>query len=80
MANWLWLLSVILLCFQWIVLHLANVPLSPEWQALSAGLAIFGAAFILSWAAELAQLDIPQTLALAVLALLAVLPEYAVDM
>jgi len=80
MANWLWLGSAILLCLQWIVLHLAHVPLSPEWEALTAGLAIFGAAFILSWAAELAQLDIPQTLALAVLALLAVLPEYAVDM
>ena len=80
MADWLWLGSAILLCLQWIVLHLAHVPLSPEWEALAAGLAIFGAAFILSWAAELAQLDIPQTLALAVLALLAVLPEYAVDM
>ena len=80
MANWLWLGSAILLCLQWIVLHLAHVPLSPEGEALTAGLAIFGAAFILSWAAELAQLDIPQTLALAVLALLAVLPEYAVDM
>ena len=80
MADWLWLGSAFLLCLQWIVFHLAHVALSPEWQALSAGLAIFGAAFILSWAAELAQLDIPQTLALAVLALLAVLPEYAVDM
>jgi cation:H+ antiporter len=48
--------------------------------ALSSGIAIFGAAFLLSWAAELAQLDIPQTLALAFLALIAVLPEYAVDM
>ena len=80
MADWLWLGSAFLLCLQWIVFHLAHVPLSPEWEALAAGLAIFGAAFILSWAAELAQLDIPQTLALAVLALLAVLPEYAVDM
>src|SRR5436309_14586335 len=35
---------------------------------------------MLSWAAELAQLDIPQALALALLALIAVLPEYAVDM
>jgi cation:H+ antiporter len=41
---------------------------------------IFGAASILSWAAELAQFDIPQSLALAFLALVAVLPEYAVDM
>lgn len=80
MVNWLWIGSTVLLCLQWIVLHFLHVGLSPEWEALSAGLAIFGAAFILSWAAELAQLDIPQTLALAVLALLAVLPEYAVDM
>jgi cation:H+ antiporter len=35
---------------------------------------------MLSWAAELAQLEIPQALALALLALIAVLPEYAVDM
>ena len=35
---------------------------------------------MLSWAAELAQFEIPQALALALLALIAVLPEYAVDM
>ena len=34
---------------------------------------------MLSWAAEAAQVDISAGLALAVLALLAVLPEYAVD-
>lgn len=80
MTNWLWLGSAILLCLQWIVLHLSGLPISPEWQALSAGLAIFGAAFLLSWSAELAQLEISQALALALLALIAVLPEYAVDM
>ena len=80
MKNWLWLGSAILLCLQWIILHLAHAAIAPEWQALSTGIAIFGAAFILSWAAELAQLDIPQSLALAFLALVAVLPEYAVDM
>src|ERR671918_1425349 len=50
------------------------------WEALSFGLAILGAAFVLSWAAEVAQLDISQTLAIAGLALIAVLPEYAVDL
>jgi cation:H+ antiporter len=44
------------------------------------GAAILGAAFLLAWAAEVAQLDISQTLAIAVLALIAVLPEYAVDL
>ncbi|MGH7845423.1 MAG: sodium:calcium antiporter [Candidatus Binatia bacterium] len=81
MAHWLWLGSAILLCLQWLFLRLVSgIHLPPEFEALSAGVAIFGAAFILSWASELAQLDIPQTLALACLALIAVLPEYAVDM
>ena len=44
------------------------------------GLAIVGAAFLLSWAAEVAQLDISAGLAIAVLAFIAVLPEYAVDL
>ena len=48
-------------------------------EAALFGLAIVGAAFILSWAAEVAQLDISAGLAIAVLALIAVLPEYAVD-
>ena len=80
MGNWLWLGSSTLLCVQWISFHLVGAHLSPEAQALCAGLSIFGAAFLLSWAAELAQFDIPQALALALLALIAVLPEYAVDM
>jgi cation:H+ antiporter len=47
--------------------------------ALVFGIAIIGAGFILTWAAEAAQVDISAGLALALLALLAVLPEYAVD-
>ena len=43
------------------------------------GAAIVGAAFLLSWAAELAQLEISASLAIGLLALVAVLPEYAVD-
>jgi len=80
MANWLWIGSSALLCLQWIVVHLSGGHLTPHWMALSSGAAIFGAAFMLSWAAELAQKDIPQALAIALLALIAVLPEYAVDM
>jgi len=80
MSNWLWIGSSTLLCLQWITIHPSGTHPPPEFQALSAGLAIFGAAFMLSWAAELAQLEIPQSLAIALLALIAVLPEYAVDM
>ena len=80
MANWLWIGSSSLLCLQWIIIHLSGGHPAPHWMALSSGVAIFGAAFMLSWAAELAQKDIPQALAIALLALIAVLPEYAVDM
>jgi cation:H+ antiporter len=55
-----------------------EVPLVVE--TIAYGVAIMGAAFLLSWAAEVAQKDISQTLAIAVLALIAVLPEYAVDL
>src|SRR5215470_2086400 len=65
---------------QWLIVHFSGMPLAPQWEALSSGISIFGAAFLLSWGAELAQLDIPQALAIAFLALIAVLPEYAVDM
>ena len=80
MTNWLWIGSSLLLCLQWIMIHFAGVHPAPHLEALSSGIAIFGAAFLLSWAAELAQKDIPQALAIALLALIAVLPEYAVDM
>ncbi|MEV6717435.1 sodium:proton exchanger [Lentzea sp. NPDC051208] len=48
--------------------------------ALVFGVAIVGAAFVLAWAAEAAQVDVSAGLAIAVLALVAVLPEYAVDL
>lgn len=62
-----------------LVLAAANASLPHPVQALVFGLGIVGSAFILSWAAEAAQLDVSAGLAIAVLALVAVLPEYAVD-
>ena len=44
------------------------------------GLAIVAAAFLLAWAAEAAEVDISQALAVAFIAFVAVLPEYAVDL
>ncbi len=79
MSVTLRLIIAILLPLQWISIRLFDVHLPPQWEVAGAGLAIFGAAFLLSWAAEVAQVDIPQALALAFLALVAVLPEYAVD-
>ena len=60
-------------------LGITQVHIAPILGALVFGVAIFGAAFILSWAAEAAQIDMSQSLAIALLALIAVLPEYAVD-
>jgi cation:H+ antiporter len=57
---------------------LGAAPVAPLAAALF-GLAIVGAAFLLAWAAEAAQVDISAGLAIAVLAVIAVLPEYAVD-
>ena len=63
-----------------VVLRLTEPHLAHALEALLFGLAIVGAAFLLSWAAEAAQLDISAGLAIAVLAFIAVLPEYAVDL
>jgi len=46
---------------------------------LVSGVAVVGAAFVLTWAAETAEVDVPRSFALAVLAVIAVAPEYAVD-
>ena len=63
-----------------LVLRLSHVEVSHPVAALTFGLGIVGAAFILSWAAEVAQLDVSAGLAIALLAFIAVLPEYAVDL
>lgn len=65
----------------WAVAYqLGGLGIPPEGQALLAGVAILGSAFLLSWSMELAERDIPQNLALLALALVSVLPEYAVDL
>lgn len=43
------------------------------------GVSVLGASFLLAWGAETAEKDVPRAFAIAVLAVLAVAPEYAVD-
>ena len=62
------------------VLAFAGGSVPPWLGSLLFGVAILGAAFLVSWAAELLQFDVSPNLAVAVVALLAVLPEYSVDM
>lgn len=63
-----------------IVVRIAGITLAPVVEMLVFGAAVVAAAFLLAWAAEAAQKDISGALAIAVLALIAVLPEYAVDL
>ncbi|WP_432993239.1 sodium:proton exchanger [Dactylosporangium sp. CA-233914] len=62
-----------------VVVALTGLELPAPVAAVVYGGAIVGAAFVLAWAAEAAQVDVSAGLAVAVLALIAVLPEYSVD-
>lgn len=62
-----------------VTLRFVSIDLPHPVEAAVFGLVIVAAAFILSWGAEVAQLDISAGLSIAVLAFIAVLPEYAVD-
>jgi cation:H+ antiporter len=59
--------------------HLGVLTLPIEMATLFDGVAIVGASFAMAWGAEAAEHDIPRAMALTVVAVLAVLPEYAVD-
>ncbi|MCX5682805.1 MAG: sodium:calcium antiporter [Planctomycetota bacterium] len=61
-------------------MRLAGIHCDPPIMVLVSGLAVLGASFLLLWACDVVQADVSQTLALAIVALIAVLPEYAVDM
>jgi cation:H+ antiporter len=63
-----------------VVLRIVGLHLDPVEALLIYGAAVVSASFLLAWAAETAQIDVSGGLAIAVLALVAVLPEYAVDL
>jgi cation:H+ antiporter len=62
------------------VLHVWEPHIAPEFEAIVFGIGIFAAATLLTWASEVAETEVSAGLALVVLALIAVLPEYAVDL
>ncbi len=63
-----------------LLLRLAGIEIPPGPTVLVYGAGVVASAVLLSWAAEAAQVDISGSLAIAILALIAVLPEYAVDL
>ncbi|HUF90654.1 MAG TPA: sodium:calcium antiporter [Gemmatimonadota bacterium] len=75
-----WLVGTVALTIPSLSFVLGGVHASPLVAAIVFGAGILGAAFLLSWAAEVSQMEISQAFALAILALIAILPEYAVDL
>ena len=63
-----------------LLLRFSGIQATPVLSLVIYGAAVIGASFLLAWAAEAAQIDVSGGLAIAVLALIAVLPEYAVDL
>ncbi|MDP6454576.1 MAG: hypothetical protein QF898_14840 [SAR202 cluster bacterium] len=60
-------------------LRLSGAHIDPILAAFVYGGGIVCGAFLLSWAAEVAEMDISGSLAIAILALIAVLPEYTIE-
>src|SRR5947209_8933816 len=63
-----------------VVVRIVGLRRDPVAALLIFGAAVVAASFLLAWAAEAAQIDVSGGLAIALLALIAVLPEYAVDL
>lgn len=63
-----------------VLVRLTGADLTPLLSLVVFGGGVVAASFLLAWAAETAQMDISGGLAIALLALIAVLPEYAVDL
>jgi cation:H+ antiporter len=79
--RWGWKIGLaVLLALPALLLRLGGVHASPLVAVGTYGGAVVASAFLLSWAAEAAQEDISAGLATAILALIAILPEYAVDL
>ncbi|MFB6280583.1 MAG: sodium:calcium antiporter [Haloferacaceae archaeon] len=75
------LAGAVALTVPWIAVTLLGIGgrLAALPTVVLSGPAVLGTAFLLAWAAETAEKDVPRAFAIAVLAVLAVAPEYAVD-
>lgn len=78
-CNAFLLIAALLATLPWCCAHLFGIHLPHAYVAILTATAIVGAAFVISWAAEAAQVDVSRSLSLAVLSLITVMPEYAVD-
>ena len=79
-SNRIVILAMLVISSPGLLLQLSGTDLGIVTNTALFGISIVAAAFILAWSAEAAEMDITQGLAVAFVALIAVLPEYAVDM
>jgi cation:H+ antiporter len=70
----------VLLTLPALVVRISGLPLPALLGLVTFGAAVVASSFLLAWAAEAAHVDISGPLAIAILAVIAVLPEYAVDL
>lgn len=82
MKKYLPLILSVFIPLPWMVLALTGQThaMAPVLISVLSGVAIVSAAFLLGWGAELSERDIPRSLALIFLALISVLPEYAIGL
>jgi len=71
--------AALLLTAGWVAVVATGTDLGTVATVTVSGVAVLGASFLLAWGAETAEKDVPRAFAIAVLAVLAVAPEYAVD-
>ena len=82
-AFWLRLLGPFLLCLllalPGVLVALGDLSISPVLAAVATGISIVAAAFMLGWVGEAAELDLAGGLAVGLLAVVTILPEYVVS-
>ncbi len=78
-VYWAAIGAAVAACLPALVMRIFDLRPDPIIDAVAFGGAVTAAAFILGWAAETAELDVSQGLALAAVAFIAVLPEYTVS-
>ena len=76
---WVSVGALVLVAVPGLALRFTGADVDPALASAAYGAGIVAGAFLLSWAAEVAELDISASLAIAILALIAVLPEYAIE-
>ncbi len=79
MRDWLWFFVNVVMVAQLVIIRILDIHFNPVVMTILSGMAVVGAGTILSLASEVAQKDLPRSFATIILALIAILPEYAVD-